>query len=61
MAMMKRGGGGKNGGGEEKEAPGRKISHTCKSGQYEQGLQKGVLPHFTAQFHMQPLPTPQHL
>lgn len=52
-----RGRGRRKKGREEREAPGRKTSHTCKSGQYTRGPQKGILPAFAAQLGMQPRPS----
>lgn len=44
MVMMKGGGRQKKGGGGEGGTGKKKISHTCKSGQYKQDPQKGTLP-----------------
>lgn len=51
-----RGGRQKKGGGGEEEAPGRKISHTCKSGQYKPDPHKGILPGSQLSFTYSPLP-----
>lgn len=55
MVMMK-GERQKKGREEEREAPGRKISHTCKSGQYKQDPQKGILPVSQLSFTGSPFP-----
>lgn len=51
-----KGGRQKKGGGREEEALGRKISHTCKSGQYRLDPQKSILPVSQLSFTCSPFP-----
>jgi hypothetical protein len=57
MVMMK-GGRQKKGGGGEGGTREKKISHTCKSGQYKQDPQKGTLPVSQLSFTRSPFPPP---